>query len=203
MSQKQKHKIAPHKIAVVLLHYPTTSRTGEIIATAVTNLDLHDISRSCRTYEVDHYYVVTPVKEQQEIVGRILEHWKLPRSKEWHPDRFEALSRLQMVSYFEDVKADLKSRYPDLELEVCMPDARPLPNQLSYQDTRKKWQDEPKTGVKVVVLGTGWGVAPAFYPEVHTYLAPIDGPLGRDGYNHLSVRAAAAVILDRLFGTHN
>jgi hypothetical protein len=192
-----------HKIALVLLHYPITSRKGDIIATAVTNMDLHDLSRSARTYEVDHYFVVTPVKEQQEIVGRILDHWKLPRSQEWHPDRFEALSRLQMVSDFAAVKADLNSRHPGLELEVCLPDARPLPNQLGYQAIRQKWKEEPKPGVKVIVLGTGWGVAPEFYPEVHTYLAPLDGPLGREGYNHLSVRAAGAIILDRLFGTQN
>lgn len=192
-----------HKIAVVLLHYPISNRSGETITTAVTNIDLHDISRSCRTYEVDHYYVVTPVKEQQELVGRILGHWQLPRSKEWHPDRFDALSRLQLVSYFEDVKADLIGRYSGLPIEVCMPDARPLPNQLGYAATRKKWAEEPKPGVKVIVLGTGWGVAPEFYPQVQTYLAPIDGPLGREGYNHLSVRAACAIILDRLFGTQN
>lgn len=192
-----------HKTVVVLLHYPISNRAGETITTAVTNMDLHDISRSCRTYEVDHYYVVTPVKEQQELVGRILDHWKLPRSKEWHPDRYDALSRLQMVSYFEDVIADLKSRYSDLEIEVCMPDARTIPGQLGYQGTRERWAQEPKSGVKVIVLGTGWGVAPEFYHHVQTYLAPIDGPLGREGYNHLSVRAACAIILDRLFGTQN
>jgi len=192
-----------HKFALVLLHYPITSRKGEIISTAVTNMDLHDLSRSARTYEVDHYYVVTPVIEQQEIVGRILDHWKLPRSQEWHPDRFEALSRLQMVSDFAAVKTDLNGRYPGLPLEVCLPDARPLPNQLGYQAIRQKWQAEPNPGVKVIVLGTGWGVAPEFYPEVHTYLAPLDGPLGREGYNHLSVRAAGAIILDRLFGIQN
>ncbi len=190
------------KTAVVLLHYPITSRHNEIIATAVTNLDLHDISRSCRTYEVDHYYVVTPVVEQQEIVKRILDHWALPRSKEWHPDRFEALSRLVLVSLFEDVKKDLVQRYPGVPIEVCMPDARTLPGQLGYAATREKWLQESSASIKVIVLGTGWGVAPAFYSEVQTFLAPIDGPLGREGYNHLSVRAAAAIILDRLFGSH-
>jgi len=50
-----------HKIAVVLLHYPVTNRAGEPVTTAVTNMDIHDISRSCRTYEVDHYYLVNPI----------------------------------------------------------------------------------------------------------------------------------------------
>jgi hypothetical protein len=190
-----------HKVAVVLLHYPTTNRAGETINTAITNMDIHDISRTCRTYEVDHYYLVSPIVEQKDLVSRILEHWERPKSKEWHPDRFEALSRTQVLPYFADVKADLNARYPLLPLEVCMPDARPLPGQQSYSETRAHWNQEDSTQVKVIVLGTGWGVAPEFYVEVQRFLAPIYGPLSKNGYNHLSVRAAAAVILDRLFGT--
>lgn len=81
-----------------------------------------------------------------------------------------------------------------------MPDARPLPNQLSYKEMREKWDSEQVPGIKIIVFGTGGGVDPIFYPEIHTYLAPIFGPLGKNGYNHLSVRAAAAIVLDRLFG---
>ena len=186
--------------AAVLLHYPVTNRAGEPITTAVTNLDIHDIARSCRTYEVDHYYLVNPIVEQAELVKRILGHWETPRSKEWHPDRFEALSRIKMVPYFQDVKTDLAALYPGLALEVAMPDARPLPGQLSYPEIRKKWENEEKRSVKVIVFGTGGGVSSVFFPEVHTFLAPIYGPLVDQGYNHLSVRAAAAVVLDRLFG---
>ncbi len=189
-----------HKTVVVLLHHPISNRAGATITTSVTNMDIHDISRTCRTYEVDHYYLVTPILEQHELVSRIIEHWRRPHQKDWHPDRFEALSRVQVVPSFQDVKADLNARYSGLELEVAMPDARPLPGQLSYEEKRQEWDLEPKTGVKVIVLGTGWGVSPEFYSEVNTYLAPIYGPLREKGYNHLSVRAAAAIILDRLFG---
>jgi hypothetical protein len=189
-----------HKIVAVLLHYPVTSRGGDPITTSVTNLDIHDISRTCRTYEVDHYYMVTPLVEQKELVGRILSYWKLASTKEWHPDRGEALARIEVLPYFEQVKEDLKRRYPEMTLEVAMPDARPLPNQLSYRQIRDKWELDAVSGVKVIIFGTGGGVDPIFYPEVHTYLGPIYGPLGKEGYNHLSVRAAAAIVLDRLFG---
>jgi hypothetical protein len=81
-----------------------------------------------------------------------------------------------------------------------MPDARPLGGQVGYAETRARWEREPP-GVKVIVLGTGWGVAPSFFSEVQTFLAPLYGPIGVEGYNHLSVRAAGAVILDRLFGS--
>ncbi|MBC7397325.1 MAG: RNA methyltransferase [Bdellovibrionales bacterium] len=189
-----------HITAAVLLHYPVTSRAGEPITTAITNLDIHDIARSTRTYEIDHYYLVNPIAEQVTAAKRILAHWETPRSKEWHPDRFEALSRVKILPDFDDVKADLATLYPGLRQEVAMPDARTLPNQFTYPEIRAKWESESEVSVKIIVFGTGGGISSAFYPEVHTYLAPVYGPLESSGYNHLSVRAAAAIILDRLYG---
>ena len=189
-----------HKTALVLLHHPVTNRVGELITTSVTNLDIHDLARSARTYEIDHYYLVTPIIEQKELVGRILSHWGKGRSLEWHPDRFEALSRVQCLPEFQEVKSDMVTRYPGLSIEVAMPDARPMIDQRPYSEVRARWQGEVP-GIKIIVLGTGWGIAEPFYQEVHTFLDPIYGPQGKAGYNHLSVRAAGAVILDRLFGT--
>jgi hypothetical protein len=189
-----------HPVVVVLLHAPVTNRAGEPVTTAVTNMDIHDISRTCRTYEVDHYFLVNPLVEQEKIVHDILNYWKAPRAQAWHPDRAEALMRTEFVATFEDVKRILSERYPGFPFEVAMPDARPLPNQESYAETKMRWDREPNPSVKIVILGTGGGVAESFYPEVNTYLAPIYGPLAGAGYNHLSVRAAAAIILDRLFG---
>lgn len=189
-----------HRTAVVLLHHPVTNREGDLVTTAVTNMDIHDISRTVRTYEVDHFFLVTPVQEQQALTNRILAHWAQGRCLEWHPDRAEALSRARCVSSFSDVKMELVEKYPGKRLEVAMPDARVIPGQKSYEEVRQVWEHESEPGIKVLVLGTGWGISPAFHPEVTTFLGPVYGPLGLDGYNHLSVRAAAAIILDRLFG---
>jgi len=188
-----------HKTVVVLLHHPVTNRKGELITTSITNMDLHDISRSCRTYEIDHYFLVSPIQEQHELVNKIIGHWKRGIQSEWHPDRVEAFTRVDLVHSFDDVKNTLKTLYPDRAIEVAMPDARVLPNQLSYAQIREKWAQEALPGVKIIVFGTGWGVAPEFFSGVQTFLAPIYGPLGQEGYNHLSVRAAAAIVLDRLF----
>jgi tRNA (guanine37-N1)-methyltransferase len=49
----------------------------------------------------------------------------------------------------------------------------------------------------LLLLGTGWGLADALIPSVSRVLAPIEGD---SNWNHLSVRSAAAIILDRLFG---
>ncbi|MBU6154346.1 MAG: hypothetical protein KGP28_08615, partial [Bdellovibrionales bacterium] len=182
-----------HKTALVLLHYPVTNRAGELITTSVTNLDIHDLARSARTYEIDHYFLVTPILEQKELLERILSHWNRGRSFEWHPDRAEALSRVKCLPDFDAVKTDLIERYPGLPLEVAMPDARPIPGQKSYSEVRAAWNSEPFPGIKVIVLGTGWGIAEPFFKEVNTFLGPVYGPLGSEGYNHLSVRAAGAV----------
>ena len=49
----------------------------------------------------------------------------------------------------------------------------------------------------LLILGTGWGRADTLIPSVSRLLAPIEGA---SEWNHLSVRSAGAVILDRLFG---
>lgn len=188
-------------VYVCLLHHPVTNRRGERVTTAVTNLDIHDISRSCRTYGVTRYYLVTPIELQHELVGRILKHWQSERQKQYHPDRFEALSRVRCVRSFADMKAEIEQETGKTP-EVVLTDARPLPNSCTYDEYRRILHDPNRTVPSVIVLGTGWGVADSFYPEVHRILAPVYGPEGDrpGGYNHLSVRAAAAIILDRLFG---
>lgn len=192
-------------VYVVLLHYPITNRKGQLVTTAVTNMDIHDISRSCRTYGVKGYFLVTPIEDQHELVGRIVSHWRTEQSKQYHPDRVEAVSLVQMAKNFEEVKAAVKSLHPESEgwasPEVVLTDARPLPNTVSYSEYRQELMD-PKRDKRPVILtfGTGWGISDVFYPEVHRILAPVYGPEGNGGYNHLSVRSAVAIILDRLFG---
>lgn len=53
--------------------------------------------------------------------------------------------------------------------------------------------DEPH----LLVFGTGWGLTPEITERADVIPEPICGPTD---YNHLSVRSAAAVILDRLRG---
>jgi hypothetical protein len=50
-------------------------------------------------------------------------------------------------------------------------------------------------GPHVLLFGTGWGLTREFLASCDYMLKPIEG-LG--GYNHLPVRSAVAIILDRL-----
>jgi len=201
-------------VYLVLLHDPVTNRNGKRITTAVTNLDLHDIARSCRTYGLAGYFVVTPIPVQQELVARILGHWRSQQSAEYHPDRAEALSLVEVAPSFSEVRERIKDRHGQ-NPEVVLTDARPQTRSVSYGAYREELSAravETTEGTPAsaqgprpvcLVFGTGWGVSEDFHPEVDRILEPIHGRKdlrGRD-YNHLSVRAAAAIILDRLLGT--
>ena len=187
-------------VYVVLLHYPIKNRNGLLVTTAVTNMDIHDISRSARTYGARGYFLVTPLEVQHELVGRILAHWKDERTREHHPDRVEAVSLARLAHDFNEVKAAIKAEHGE-DPEVVLTDAKPFPNSISYADYRRELMDPNRSQKPVaLVFGTGWGVSDSFYPEVHRILAPVYGPEREEGYNHLSVRAAAAIIMDRLFG---
>ena len=52
---------------LALIHYPVINRNGKVIASAITNLDIHDISRISKTFGVNRFYIVTPLKDQQAL----------------------------------------------------------------------------------------------------------------------------------------
>lgn len=165
----------------------------------MTNMDIHDIARSARTYGVRRYYLVTPIEDQHALVGRILGHWSTDRSREYHPDRFEALSRVRLAWNFAQVKAEIEVEH-GLRPRVVLTSARAGTQTVSAADLRKEIAEFGGSQPWILVFGTGWGISESFSPEVDRVLAPVYGPEGAEGYNHLSVRAAAAAILDRLFG---
>jgi hypothetical protein len=51
----------------------------------------------------------------------------------------------------------------------------------------------------LILFGTGWGLTQEVKDSSDYVLVPIEGK----GYNHLSVRSAVAIILDRLLGGHS
>jgi len=184
-------------VYIILLHYPIVDKNGKTVTTSVTNMDLHDISRTARTYCVKGFFVVTPVLDQHDLIGRILSHWARPGMRDIHPDRVEALSLVRLIRDFDSALAEIEKETGERP-EVVMPDARPLDDAVSYEDYRKELLDPDRSRPAVIVFGTGWGIDPSFFGKMDRILKPIYGPEGRKGYNHLSVRSAAAIVLDRL-----
>ncbi|HQN18752.1 MAG TPA: RNA methyltransferase [Syntrophobacteraceae bacterium] len=180
---------------VALVHYPVLNRRGEVIASAVTNLDLHDLARTARTYEVPACYIVTPLQDQQVLIGRLLDHWCRGIGRALHPDREAALKRLKIVDGLGAVQEEIRSQWGESPVKWATT-AKELPGTLSHDEARRRLAHASRP--HLLLLGTGWGLAPTVMEEVDAVLTPIKG---RGGYNHLSVRCAAAILMDRLLHT--
>jgi len=181
-------------VSLALIHHPVVNKNGEIIGSAVTNLDLHDIARAARTFGINRYYIVTPFTEQQELVKEIVDHWQTGHGAGYNPARKSALSIVRLSASFQDTVADLTMHYGQRPLVVTT-SARVHDKTLPYPVLREKID----SGLPVLLLfGTAHGLAPEIMTEADGVLPPI---LGDTEYNHLSVRSAASIILDRLLGS--
>lgn len=179
------------RYAVALLHCPVLDRQGDVVTTAVTNLDVHDIARSAHTYGASDFFVVHPVEAQRTLVNRIRTHWVDGSGARRIPDRKPAMEIVRIVSRLGDAIAELGG-----EAELWVTSASPGET-LDYASARARLSE---SGAPVLVcFGTGWGLAPEVMRAAAQRLPPI-ASVRTDGYNHLSVRAAAAIVLDRLRG---
>jgi hypothetical protein len=183
------------RVAIALVHHPVLDGKGAVVTTAITNLDVHDLARSARTYGVIDYFLVHPIAAQRQLVERICEHWRDGSSGRRIPDRKVALELLRPVASLDDVYAALGGRS---EVLVWGTAARDLGPTLRLSDARASLEHDGKP--VVLVFGTGWGLAANVIESADALLEPVRAE-APSGYNHLSVRAACAIVLDRLLGS--
>jgi tRNA (guanine37-N1)-methyltransferase len=177
---------------VCLLHHPVLDKEGQVVTTAVTNLDIHDIARASRTFGLAGYFVVTPIELQQKLVARIVGHWTEGAGREHTTKRTEALELVSIVPALADAIARVTERH-GVAPYVAATGARPRPDVISPPELLQRAGSRPL----LLLFGTGWGLASDVFMNVDSVLAPI---AGAGEYNHLSVRSAVAIILDRLLG---
>ncbi|MEN6389411.1 MAG: RNA methyltransferase [Syntrophomonas sp.] len=182
------------RVYIALLHSPMYNKRMERITTSVTNLDLHDIARSSRTYDVDGFIIVHPSESQRQLVNDILSYWQKGYGGVYNPDRREAFSGLRLVPSLEEAVAQLEAE-TGRAVKTIATDARLYPNSVSYARLKAKIREDEAT--YLILFGTGWGMVAELMNRCDFILEPLEA--GRT-YNHLSVRSAAAIILDRLLG---
>ncbi len=179
-------------LAIALVHHPVLDRRGDVVTSAVTNLDIHDLARLATSYGLTRYYLVTPAEEQQLLASRIIGHWQKGAGASYNPDRCQALDCLRLVYSFDEALADWRSLVGPEGVAVLTGASHQ--DGLDYQQARSLATEQPV----MLVFGTGHGLAPEIYLADRPRLQPV-----RAGqYNHLSVRTAAAIMLDRLIGEH-
>jgi len=178
-----------------LVHYPVLDKEGNIVTTSVTNMDVHDISRTARTFGLSGVYIITPIEIHRIMVSKVVSLWQNPEFYRRTPSRQEALSLVEVAGEIAEVK-DIIHKETGKTPFVIGTTRKHLPSAVSYEEMRNKIFCNPQNPI-LILFGTGWGLAPPALDSCDCILTPIEG---FDGYAHLSVRSAAAIILDRLLG---
>ena len=177
---------------VALVHHPVVDRTGAIVTTALTNFDVHDLARSAMTYGLAGYHVVTPVTSQRDKAEHIARLW-MEEQDRIEGGRAEALQLVRVAASMEEVIASLGD--PVVVATSARADSFPDAPRASPEQLVAAHAFDARN--LLILFGTGWGLADARIPSVSCVLPPIDAGTS---WNHLSVRSAAAVVLDRLLG---
>lgn len=181
-------------LAIALVHYPVYNKTHRVVATSLTNLDIHDIARAARTFGVGPYFIVHSIPEMKEFAREVVEHWTDGAGSEYNITRKEALENIEVVDDLGQVDRALRKRW-GVAPRFAVTSAKRFPFTVSYEEMRRRLErdDEPVC----LLFGTGYGLIEEIMSEADYALEPIDGPTD---WNHLSVRSAASIILDRLRG---
>ena len=176
---------------LALIHHPVVNKKGQIIGSALTNMDLHDIARAGRTFGIKAYYVVTPYEDQKTLAFQITDHWTHGHGGTVNPARKSALERVRVADTFEAVCNDIENEQGQAVVKVATSASAKGPT-LSCRTLGHELKGNTP---HVIVFGTAWGMAPEVISQCDHILEPIQGS---GSYNHLSVRSAASIYLDRL-----
>ena len=189
------------RLAVALVHHPVLDRQGATVTSAVTNLDVHDLSRSAKTFGASDFFVVTPIEAQRTLVETIVGHWTEGSSGQRIPSRADALAGVRVVASV-DAALDALGGRANVEMwaTAARSDAGNVPMFATDGEARARMRaDDPRA--VLILFGTSWGLTPGLVESCDARLPPIVGVVTEPGaapYNHLSVRAACAITLDRL-----
>jgi hypothetical protein len=182
------------ELYAALLHHPVYDKNGAVVTTAVTNMDVHDFGRLARTYHLRAFYVATPVPTLRRLVERIIRHWDTGPGAAYNHTRKEALALARLAPDLDAVVADIE-RETGVLPRLIATSAREGTPRLRFAELRQQLREDSHP--LLLVFGTGWGLTEDVLGRADHVLEPI---LGTADWNHLSVRSAAAIILDRLRG---
>ncbi|MFH2033535.1 MAG: RNA methyltransferase [Candidatus Margulisiibacteriota bacterium] len=174
------------KVYIALIHYPVYNKRKHIVATNITGFDLHDIARACATYGVERFFVVNPISAQLEFAGKIIDCWKSEKSYRHNWTRAKAFRKVKLAATLEEVLKKLKK-------PIVVATSAKAKGGASFKALRSKMKKSKRPFL--ILLGTGWGMTNEVLDKADICLERIKA---KAEYNHLSVRSAAAIILDRL-----
>lgn len=183
---------------MALVHHPVLNRRGEVICAAFTNLDLHDLARVAATYGVRRLFIVTPLDDQRALAGRLVGHWVEGFGGAYNADRKRAMALVSVVASLEEAQAAIEAdcgAAARLVATAARNGGRP---KVAYEELGRDLREGGEgSQPHLLLFGTASGMAEELLERADGLLPPI---MGAGEYNHLSVRSAAAIVLDRLVG---
>jgi hypothetical protein len=177
--------------SLAVIHYPVYDKNGDIVATSVTNLEIHDIARTCMTFGISLCYIVTPLVRQREIAAKLVDHWLNGYGAQYNPVRSEALKKVRVVSDFDEMVNSI-----DGDPLIVGTSTKERPGKMIGSRELHALMETGDRPV-IIIFGTGWGLSDEVVERCEKMLVPIKG---EGNYNHLSLRVAIGIILDRIFG---
>ncbi len=177
-------------VYVALLHFPVYNKNKEVVTTCVNGFDISDIARSCTTYGIKKYFIVNPISGQRQFAERILSHWKKEESQAFNSTRVEALDLVCVKKELKEVIDEIGKHGTPVMVATSAKQKGSYPYDKLREDIKRSKRPY------LILLGTGSGLCDEVIDGADVVLSPLEGGTK---YNHLSVRSAAAIILDRLF----
>ena len=153
-----------------LVHYPIMNKHKEVITTAITNYDIHDIARASITYDVSKYFVIHNIPAQRELAATIMEHWKSGFGSTYNPDRKDAFTGVELVNSIA-VAVRTIEKLEGVKPIVATTDARTYDNTISYARMREHLENEGRP--VLVLFGTGYGMTKETMESFDYILEPI------------------------------
>ncbi len=177
---------------IALLHYPVLNKDGKVVTTSIANMDIHDIARLSRTYGVQNYFVVNPLSAQRDMAYAIINHWSQGYGAVFNQSRRQAFELVMVKEGLDEVKSEIIKQTGSMP-RIVVTGANFKGNLLTCDDLKKKMKNDNLP--YLLIFGTGSGIADEIVDKADYRLEPIRG---MGDYNHLAVRSAVAIIVDRI-----
>ncbi len=176
---------------LALVHYPTYNRYGEIVATCITPLDLHDLGRVGLTYGIAGLYLTNPFESQKALINEVIYHWAEGVGGGYRPHRKRAVGIARLTATLGDAYADVGGREGAEPFVVTT-----TANWAGETVPAERLLDTVERRPILLVFGTGYGLTEDILMAADAVLEPIRGP---GDFYHLPVRSAVAIYIDRIF----
>ncbi len=167
------------------------NKKGQPIGSALTTIDMHDIARASITFGVKGFFVVTPYDDQARIASEVIQHWTKGVGGTLNPFRKDALELIRVTPSFEAMMEWLAENEKKPVVTIAT-SAKKTDGSIDMSQLKKELETDAS---HVLVFGTAWGLADELIAACDHILDPICGAFE---YNHLSVRSAASIYLDRI-----